>query len=81
MDAGPEDKSPRERQRKDMQTGLAPPAPTVHSLFVDAVLALADDPSARNVARYLAASRELEQARRGEADSALPGAVPARKET
>jgi hypothetical protein len=41
----------------------APPKPAALQSFVEAVVALSDDPGPDNLQRYLAASRELEESR------------------
>jgi hypothetical protein len=46
-----------------MVARLAPVEESPVERFVEAVLALSNDPSAVNVARYLAASRRLEESR------------------
>ena len=52
-------------QAQDTLTGSrsASPLRTTFSRLVDAVYAIADDPSPANVERYLAASQELEKSR------------------
>jgi len=48
------------------RAGLTPPERGALQDFVDAVLALSDDPEPANLERYLAASRSLEESRSGQ---------------
>jgi hypothetical protein len=52
---------------------LGPPEESAVREFVDAVLALSEDPGPANLERYLAVSRELEESRRPR-ESAAQGA-------
>ena len=49
--------------------------------FVDAVLALSDDPASRNVERYLVASRALESCRSKRKPKSRRGARPDERTT
>jgi hypothetical protein len=48
----------------------------VEVLFKDALLAFSEDPTASNLARYLAASRALAETPRAEAEAALSAMTP-----
>ena len=48
------------------RAGLTPPERGALQDFVDAVLALSDNPEPANLERYLAASRSLEESRSGQ---------------
>jgi hypothetical protein len=49
--------------RREHLHAVPPPKPPAVRAFVDAVLALSDDPAPGNVERYLIASRALDDAR------------------
>jgi hypothetical protein len=55
---------------------LRPTQRSVEKRFKDALLAFSDDPTASNLARYLAASRALAETPRTAAEAALTSMTP-----